>query len=240
MSLNPGKLIARRLINGLARALTGLTCQIHAEELKRIPLVGPLILIVNHVNFLELPIIYPRIPSDLGVGFSKKENWHNPLYRLLFTNWNILPIDRDAADVTAIRRALQVLEEGKILFITPEGTRSHDGRLQRGKAGVVLIAMRSHAPVWPIACYGGEKFIDNLKHLRRTAYYVRVGNPFRVNARGVKVTHDVRQQIIDEMMYQLAALLPPAYRGVYSDLDHATETFLEFEHPDHSNLLRAR
>ena len=240
MSLSTGKLIARRLINGIVRALTYLTCEVDAHELKRVPVVGPAILIVNHINFLELPILYPRIPSDLGVGFSKKENWDNPIYRLLFTNWNILPIERDTADISAIRSGLQVLQEGKILFITPEGTRSHDGRLQRGKAGVVLIAIRSQVPVWPIACYGGEKFMENLKRLRRTPYHVRVGNPFRVNTHGVKVTRQVRQQIVDEMMYQLAALMPPPYRGVYSDLEHATETYLEFEHPGDSNLLRAR
>ncbi len=234
------KLVVRRLFNGLARLLTGTFCRVHAKSLAKIPLRGPIIIIVNHVNFLELPIIYPRIPSDLGVGYSKAENWDNILFRALFTNWDLIPIERDEVDVTAMRKGLRALEEERILFITPEGTRSHHGRLQQGKPGVVLMAARSGAPIWPIACYGGESFMQNLKRLRRTDYHVVVGNPFHINTGGVRITGPVRQQIADEMMYQIAALLPPRYRGYYSNLSAATEIFLEFETPEASNLRRAR
>ncbi|MGC9521291.1 MAG: lysophospholipid acyltransferase family protein [Anaerolineae bacterium] len=238
--MKPSKLIVRRIFNGVARLLTGIVCRVHAKSLTKIPLRGPIIIIVNHVNFLELPIIYPRIPSDLGVGYSKAENWNNLLFRTLFTNWDLIPIERDEVDVTALRKGLRALEEGRILFITPEGTRSHHGRLQQGKPGVVLMAERSGAPIWPIACYGGETFTQNLKRLRRTDFYVVVGNPFHVDTRGVKITGPVRQQVVDEMMYQIAALLPPRYRGYYSDLSAATEIFLKFEAPEKSNLWRAR
>jgi 1-acyl-sn-glycerol-3-phosphate acyltransferase len=238
--MKPTKLIVRRVFNGLARLLTGLICKVDADQLKRIPRTGPVIIIVNHVNFLELPIIYPRTPSDLGIGYSKVENWDNAIYRLLFNNWDVIPIERDVIDITAMRRGLQALEEGRILFITPEGTRSHDGRLQRGKPGVVLMAERSKAPVWPVACYGGENVMDNLKRLKRTDYHVAVGNPFRLDTGGVKVTSAIRQQIADEMMCQIAALLPPEYRGVYSDLEAATDEFLTFEAPAQNNVRAAR
>jgi 1-acyl-sn-glycerol-3-phosphate acyltransferase len=234
--MKPSKLIIRRIFNALARLLTGLICKVDADQLARIPQVGPTIIIVNHVNFLELPIIYPRTPSDLGTGYSKIENWDNPIYRALFNNWDVIPIEREAVDVTALRKGLEALEEGRILFITPEGTRSHDGRLQRGKPGVVLMAERSGAPVWPVACYGGENVMENIKRLRRTDYHVKVGKPFRLDTGGVKVTSAIRQQIADEMMYQIAALLPPQYRGAYSDMEAATEQFLAFEAPGHSNL----
>ncbi len=234
------KKVARRILNGLARTLTGLTCDIDATDLSRIPLSGPFIIIVNHVNFLELPVIYPRIPSDLGVGFSKVESWDNPIFRLLFANWDMIPIERGKVDVTAIRRGLAALEAGKILFITPEGTRSHHGRLQRGKPGVVLIARHSNVPIWPVACYGGEVFKQNLKHLHRTEYHVKVGHPFQLDTADVQMTSSIRQQVVDEMMYQIAALLPARYRGVYSDLETATELFLEFLPPARSNLPQAR
>jgi 1-acyl-sn-glycerol-3-phosphate acyltransferase len=67
-----------------------------------------------------------------------------------------------------------------------------------------------------------------------------VGQPFHLQAQGIKVTGDVRQQMTDEIMYQLAALLPPAYRGHYADLSAATETYLRFPPPSKSNLQRAR
>lgn len=238
-AMKPTKWLARRALNILARLITGTLCKVDADDLQAIPLEGPIILIVNHVNFLELPMIYPRIRSDLGVGFSKAENRSNPLLRMLFDNWNVLPINRDEVDVTAMRRGLQVLDEGKILFITPEGTRSHHGRLQRGKPGVVLLAQRSGAPIWPVACYGGEVFHQNLKKLRRTDYHIRVGQPFYLETNGVRVTGEVRQQIVDEMMYQMAALMPERYRGVYSDIETATETFLRFDDPQQSNLAPA-
>ena len=91
-----------------------------------------------------------------------------------------------------------------------------------------------------MACYGSEIFYRNLTRLRRTDFHVVVGNPFYLNVDGIKVTRHVRQQIVDEIMYQIAALLPPAYRGYYSDLEQATETFLRFSDPSQSNLRRVR
>ncbi|MGC9349775.1 MAG: lysophospholipid acyltransferase family protein, partial [Anaerolineae bacterium] len=239
-TLPPLKKLARVVVNGVVRLLTGAVCKVHADQLSRIPLVGPIIIIVNHVNFLELPIIYPRIPSHLGTGYSKAENWKNALYRAIFGLWDMIPLERDTVDVTAMREGLRALQENKILFITPEGTRSHHGRLQRGKPGVVLMAERSGAPIWPIACYGGERFSENIKKLKRTEYYVRVGNPFHVDTNDIRPTGGTRQQIVDEMMYQIAALMPPRYRGFYSDISAATEIFLRFNAPQKSNLRRTR
>jgi 1-acyl-sn-glycerol-3-phosphate acyltransferase len=75
--------------------------------------------------------------------------------------------------------------------------------------------------------------------LRRTDFHIVVGEPFYVDAKGAPVMGALRQHIADEIMYQLAALLPPFYRGYYSDLNAATEEYLRFEPPAHSNLLRA-
>jgi len=234
--MKTSKYIVRKTINFLARTLTDIVCKIETQGLDRIPVKGPIIVIVNHVNYLELPILYSRVHTDMGTGYSKVENWDNPLLRFVFNNWDLIPLVRGEADVTAMRKGLQALKEDKILFITPEGTRSHHGRMQRGKPGAVLMATRSGAPVWPIACYGGERFIENLKRGRRTDYHVVVGDPFTVDDHRTKITAPIRQQIMDEMMYQLAALMPPAYRGYYQDVSTATEEYLRFSAPDHSNL----
>ncbi|MBN2007549.1 MAG: 1-acyl-sn-glycerol-3-phosphate acyltransferase [Anaerolineae bacterium] len=221
--------ITRTLVNRFVKIATGAICKVDGRQLVRVPLVGPLIVIVNHVNFLELPVLYPRVPTDWGIGFSKDGNWKNPLYRLLFGVWNVIPINRDEVDLTAMRRGLEALEAGYILFVTPEGTRSHHGRLQKGKPGVVMLAQRSGAPVLPIACYGGEKYRDNLRRLRRTDYHIAVGRPFHIELDGEKVTRHVRQQVVDEMMYQLAALMPPEYHGIYTNPETAGASHLRFE-----------
>jgi 1-acyl-sn-glycerol-3-phosphate acyltransferase len=100
--------------------------------------------------------------------------------------------------------------------------------LQQGHPGVVILALRSGAPLLPVVYYGAENFRENLRRLRRTDFHIVVGEPFYVDAGGERVTRQVRRQMVDEIMYQMAALLPPAYRGVYSDLSAATEKYLTF------------
>jgi len=147
-----------------------------------------------------------------------------------------IPLRRGEADIGALRKGLTVLESGHILTIAPEGTRSNHGRLQQGHPGVVLLAVHSGAPILPLACYGGEQFRRNVSRLRRTDFHIVVGQPFYVETRGEKVIGALRQHITDEIMYQLAALLPTAYRGHYADLSLATERYLRFELPHSSNV----
>ena len=90
------------------------------------------------------------------------------------------------------------------------------------------MGLRSGAPFLPIAHYGGEKLTDNLRRLWRTDFHIAVGRPFCLDAGDAKVTRAVRQQMIDEVMYQISTLLPPAYRGYYSDLDATTTKYLRF------------
>ena len=130
----------------------------------------------------------------------------------------------------ALNLGLDALKENKILAITPEGTRSQHGRLQVGHAGVVTLACRSNAPIMPVVCFGGEAFRTNIRRLRRTKFRVRVGKPFRVNLHEeVNLTRALRTTIMNEIMYRLANLLPPDYRGVYSDTDSATTHYLDFD-----------
>jgi 1-acyl-sn-glycerol-3-phosphate acyltransferase len=91
------------------------------------------------------------------------------------------------------------------------------GRLQRAKAGVVPLALRSRAPLLPLVYYGHEGFADNVRHLRRTDFHIVVGEPFRLETHGKRVTREVRQAMADEIMRTLARLLPPPNRGVYAD-----------------------
>jgi 1-acyl-sn-glycerol-3-phosphate acyltransferase len=76
--------------------------------------------------------------------------------------------------------------------------------------------------------YGGEAIHQNLRRLRRTDFHVRVGQPFHLVTPDRAITRGVRQQITDEIMFQLAALLPTEYRGVYADLESATRQYLHF------------
>ena len=229
--------LAYRVVTSSIKRLTRLLCRVDDAQLTQVPKQGPLILAVNHVNFLEAPIFYTHLHPRPVTGFVKAENLEHPFFGpLLFGLWGGIPVRRGEADMTAFRQALAALEDGRILAVTPEGTRSGDGHLQPGRPGIAFLALRSGAPVLPIIHHGGELFWRNLRRLRRTDFHIVVGQPFYLDAGRVKVNRQVRQQMADEIMYQMAALLPPAYRGVYSDLAAATETYLRFPSGGGSNL----
>jgi 1-acyl-sn-glycerol-3-phosphate acyltransferase len=98
----------------------------------------------------------------------------------------------------------------------------------RGQPGIALIALRSGAPILPIVHWGTESLNKNLKHLKRTDFHIRVGRPFYLNANGEKVNGKVRQEMVDEIMTQLAILIPEEYRGVYKDPIWIRERYLKF------------
>jgi len=220
------------------RFLAWILLKVEIAGLERIPVEGPVIVAINHVNFIDV-FLYTVIPREM-TALAKEETWHNPILRLLATAWKAIPIRRGELDLNAIRLALQSLRDGKALAIAAEGTRSHHGRLQRCRPGIALLA--SHVPevfIVPTAIYGGEHFYGNLRRLRRTKVNVLFGQGFYVDAQGRRVTRQVRQEIADEVMMQIAALLPPQNRGVYSDLAAATEKHLRFPPGATSNLHRA-
>lgn len=223
--------LTHRVVVAALRGLSSAILRIDDMQFARIPDQGPLILIANHVDIMEIPAIYPRLQPRRAIPLVLADRWNAGWSRFLLDVMEAVPIRRGESDVAAMRKGLEVLRAGDILFVAPEGTRSGHGRLQQGRPGVVLLALRSGAPLLPIAHYGIESYQKNLRRLRRTDFHIVVGKPFHLNAGEVKVTHQVRQQMVDEVMYQMAALLPPAYRGVYSDLSAATETYLAFQ-PD--------
>jgi 1-acyl-sn-glycerol-3-phosphate acyltransferase len=235
-------MVTRRLVRLWLRAMLYLLCRIDAAQLARVPDRGPLILAANHVNFLDVPLLYTRLmPRPVSV-LVKVETWNNPAIGWLFDvlgGSNAIPVRRGEADMDALRQALAVLVDGQILALAPEGTRSGNGRLQRGQPGVVMLALHSRAPILPVVYFGGERLRHNLGRLRRTDFHIRVGNPFYLEAGERRVTREMRQQMVDEIMWQMAALLPPDYRGVYAELGAATEDFLSFPDGSASNLSRA-
>jgi len=217
------------VVTWMVKGLTDVMCRVHDAELAKVPWQGPLIMVSNHVNFIEVPAVYTHLLPRPVTGVARASSWDNAFKRMLFTLWGAIPIRRGEADIVAIRQVLAALEEGRIIAIAPEGTRSHDGLLQTAHPGVTVLALQSGAPVMPVVFYGAEQLQTNLKRLRRTDFHIVVGAPFRLDPRGVRVDRRVRRQMTDEIMYQMAALLPEPYRGVYANLDNATEEYLRFD-----------
>lgn len=215
-----------RVTNWILRRVFQTICRIDAAELRKVPAQGPLILVGNHVNFLEAPIMVPHLAPRPITGIAKEESWKNPLFNFLFTNWELIPIDRGMVDREAFRKSVEALQQGKILALSPEGTRSIDGKLLPGKPGMVAIAARSGAPFLPIAFYGHVDFWKHFKRLRRTPFHIRVGKPFQFAPGVDPLARDLRQPVTDEIMYKIAELLPPANRGAYADVDQVQYRYL--------------
>jgi len=229
-----------RLMNFIIKGLLRWICRVDDAQLVQVPNQGPLILVGNHVTFLEVPIIYTHLRPRPITFFAKAEAWDNPFIGWIFDTWKAIPLRRGEADISAMRAALKALRQGRIMALAPEGTRTGHGRLQRAHPGVVMLALRSGAPLQPMVHTGGEQFKRNLARLRRTDFTILIGNPFHIETGDIRVTGEIRQVIADEIMYQLAALLPAKFRGVYADLSAATESYLRFSDPSQSNLLRAK
>jgi 1-acyl-sn-glycerol-3-phosphate acyltransferase len=209
----------RTLLDGLNAAIVTLLCRVDDEQISRVPDRGPLVVITNHVNMLELLVLRSRLRDRTIFTFAKAESWANPITGRILDAWDAIPIRRGETDLVALRRGLAVLKQGGILGIMPEGTRSHDGRLQRGRTGITTIALKSGAPLLPVVFYGGEAIAENVRRLRRTPFHIVVGAPLRIDLQGERPTREIRRAITDEIMREMARLLPERYRGVYADVD---------------------
>jgi len=215
-------------VSGVIWTGTNLSCRIDAMDLGRVPARGPLILATNHINSLEVPLLLSQLYPRRMIGLAKVETWNNKFMGWLFNLYEAIPIRRGEADMEALRRCLASLAAGNILAVAPEGTRSYTGILQPGQPGIVLLALKSGAPILPVVHWGGERYGHNLKRLRRTDFHIRVGKPFTLDPHGEKVTSEIRQAMADEIMYQMAALMPEWYRGQYTGCNPPPQEYLKF------------
>ena len=184
------------------------------------PVEGPLIVASNHLNNGDPPVISLALPR-YPVFMAKREMISWPILGAAFRIFGAFPVRRGAADLSAIRTASEIVNAGKMLVMFPEGTRSRTGALTKGHPGTALIALRTGAPILPVAVTGTEKitwpwiFLKplSIKHIR-----VTLGEPFTpppVDKIDGKAAADATKLI----MGKIAELLPPEYRGVYADAE---------------------
>lgn len=197
---------------------------VDASEVARIPMEGPLIISTNHINSLDAPVGFSHLHPRPVTAFVKAETWDNWFMKFLFNAWEAIPIKRGEVDFEAFRMAEDALKQKKIIIVAPEGTRSRHGRLNQGYPGIALLAIRTGAPILPVVFYGNEK-IKDLRIGKRTKMVIKVGSPYKIDLNGRPLDRENRKQITDEIMYEIARILPEENRGVYSDL---TQTKMEF------------
>jgi len=191
-----------------------------------IPDSGPFIIVLNHVHWLDPALVVAAARKRYAVPIAKEETLSWPLVGFLLYHYPCIFIRRGEVDLKAMRQARAILAAGHGLLIAPEGTRSRVGRLKRGKPGTAYLA-KGFDPIFvPAAVTGTIGFGDEFRRLRRKHTQVIFGPPFRVRWPEGKIRKDALQQITDEIMYRVAALLPPEMRGAYADLEHAATEWL--------------
>jgi len=184
---------------------------------ENIPAKGGIILATNHMSRLDIPLLFliPSRPDITALVTDKYQSY--PFFRWFTQTAEGIWIDRTKADFAAFRLAAEVIQAGKALGIAPEGTRSTTASLLEAKAGTALLAVRTNTPVVPVAIAGTENAVSQFKRLRRPHIVTRFGVPIPPPALTRENREAALQRYTDEIMCQMAAMLPPSYRGFYAD-----------------------
>lgn len=172
----------------------------------------------NHLGRLDSSLLYYVFDREDIILPTAEKYKNHPIYGRLGKAMGAIWLNRFDADIHSMKEILRRLKAGGLLAIAPEGTRSKVEALQEGKPGVAYLACKVNIPVIPIAITGTEDRLvkENLKHFRRSHIIVRAGNPFRLPPIDNKEREASLRIATDEIMCQIAAMLPEKYRGVYA------------------------
>jgi 1-acyl-sn-glycerol-3-phosphate acyltransferase len=213
--------VARRVIPPLFKAIW----RPRVRGLEHVPATGAVILASNHLSFADsivIPVVVPR-----KVVFLAKESYFTgtgikgALVRAWFVGIDMLPVDRDdsKAAMDSLDTALEVLGRGDAFGIYPEGTRSRDGRLYRGRTGVAHLALTAGVPVVPVAVTGTEHLQPvGTRFPRLVRVSVEFGPPLDFTGKydGVPLGR-ARREATDDIIKAIAALSGQELAGVYNE-----------------------
>jgi 1-acyl-sn-glycerol-3-phosphate acyltransferase len=181
---------------------------------ENVPATGPFIVVSNHIHLFDPVLLMVSLPRRVRPLMADK--WgRKPILGLLLRAGGPVFIRRGEVDRKALREVFALLEQDEALGMAPEGTRSPDGTLKKGRAGVAYIALRAGAPIVPAGMSGIDKTFSCWKRLRRPAARVVFGEPFTLPNTAKKARGQELERLTDLIMYHIADLLPQEYRGVY-------------------------
>jgi len=209
-----------RFSGACLRLAAALLARVKVEGLERIPESGPLLVICNHCSnadgMLLMAFVVPAMGRPMG-WLGKEEALRWPIFGWGMRQNGVFGVRRGAGDLEAFKMAKSVLDKGGVLTIFPEGTRSPTGALQEVKEGATVLAVRSGAPILPIAIIGSQRFWPKGKLPRPgRRMTVRVGEAFTLSMSKGGDRHESLRLATAELMRHVAELLPDEQRGVYA------------------------
>ena len=198
----------RAIVGFALRQLFRPFAEFQAQGINHIPLQGPVLLASNHMTNFDVILMEFVLPRSIYY-MAKVEMFSNPLMSWIYRNFGGFPVRRGKKDAWATRYARYVLENDELLGMFPEGSRSKQARLRPGKTGAARLALETGAPILPMSIYGTENLFK--PWYKRQSIFINFGEPFQAKP------GEGPMELTDRIMYAIADLLPPKYRGVYRD-----------------------
>lgn len=176
---------------------------------------------------LDIPVLFitPNRPEITALVTTKYLKY--PLLRWFIVTAEGIWLDRDTADFSAFRKAVEALKQGKALGIAPEGTRSQTAKLIEGKPGTALLALRTGVPIVPVAIVGTEDGMSKLLRLKRPRITAEYGKPIIPPKLDRSNREGQLQNLTVEVMCRIAAMMPQKYHGFYADHPRLKELLAE-------------
>lgn len=208
--------LARWLIRGVCRLAVKLCSRYKVFGTEYFPAQGPALVVVNHLGDADAVIGMGLFPVSVD-GLVKMELYDIPIFGKVLDAYGAIWVHRGSPDRHALRNAIDLLEQGRIVSLAPEGRESLTGALEEGTGGAAYLALKAKVPLIPVTFTGTEnwRIYGNLKRLRRTDISVTIGPPFWLEESASRREAIRRGTAL--IMMKLAQQLPQEYRGVYQN-----------------------
>jgi 1-acyl-sn-glycerol-3-phosphate acyltransferase len=196
------------------------------EGFDQLPAEGPAILCPNHVSFLDSAFLMLHVPRNISfVGKAEyMDSWKT---KFLFPAMGMIPIDRAGGDksAAALDTAEGVLRRGELFGIFPEGTRSRDGMLYKGRTGAARLALKVGCPIFPVGIVGTREIQPPDAVMPRVHFprfdlrcKISIGRPIDVRRfQDREGDHLILREITDELMFEIRELTGQEYRNTYAN-----------------------
>lgn len=200
-------IIVYRCVYYLSKFISRVFFRMTVKGRENIPLQGGCILAANHASFLDPPIVGISHSREM-YSFAKAQLFGSFFGNIYFKLLNCIPVNRDNPDVGMLKKAIRIPQEGKALLLFPEGTRSEDGVLKKGKLGIGFIAHKSRVPIIPVFIEGSYKILPKgCKWPKFEKIRVNIGKSLYFNELyGQKGNERIYQEISDQVMESIQSL----------------------------------